>query len=136
MVLFWVCPAKEPRNSEAGWKRLPEIAPQLSSEPPGSTPCRDVFRQDGLADQAGYLRIIHTLGLDSKRLKKPFRKPREQAIGFIAFSRLHTFFRAPKVVDTKFRGLTGFRGDSGFVIPMRIRHLWQVLVFKENLMSL
>jgi hypothetical protein len=89
----------------------------------------------GWSDQAGYLRFIHTLGIDSQRLKKPFRKPREQAIGFIAFSPAHTFFRVPGSLGYKISGLDRISGESGFVIPMRIRHLWQVIVFKENSMS-
>jgi hypothetical protein len=89
----------------------------------------------GWSDQAGYLRFIHTLGIDSQRLKKASREPREQAIGFIAFSPAHSFLRASGSLGYKISGLDRISGDSGFVITSRIRYLWQVFVFKENSMS-
>ncbi|WP_156174584.1 hypothetical protein [Hoeflea sp. IMCC20628] len=59
-------------------------------------------------DQAAYLRFVSTLGLDSEWLKKASGGPLEQAIGFIAFSRLHDFLTAQEALDIKFQGLTGY----------------------------
>jgi hypothetical protein len=77
----------------------------------------------GWSDQAAYLRFIHTLGIDSQRLKKAFGKPFEQAIGFIAFSPAEVFSGPAGSLGYKISGLDRISGESGLIIRDRIRYL-------------
>ena len=76
---------------------------EASLEPPGSVPLveKHLGRMGG-SDQAAYLRKIHPLGLDSTSLKIAAATVPEQAIGFIAFSRLQVFFGACGAADINF----------------------------------
>jgi hypothetical protein len=81
----------------------------------------------GWSDQAAYLRFIHTLGIDSQRLKKAFRGPAEQAIGFIAFSPAQLFSCPAVSLGYKISGLDRISARSGLIIRRRICHLPQVI---------
>ena len=75
------------------------------------------------SDQAAYLRFIHTLGIDSRWLKKARGGAPEQTIGFIAFSRLGMFFTPAGSLGYKISGLDTISAESGFLIRTRICHL-------------
>lgn len=88
----------------------------------------------GWSDQAAYLRFIHTLGIDSQWLKKAVGGAREQAIGFIAFSRLGMFFTPAGSLGYKISGLDTISAESGFVIRTRFSYLSQHIENKRFLL--
>ncbi|MEP3436969.1 MAG: hypothetical protein ABJN75_09340 [Hoeflea sp.] len=109
-VYFRVCLTELSRPKLLVGKRLP-IVWKTSLEPPGSSPLVESYLgRMGGSDQAAYLRKSNELGLDSRRLKKAVKVAFQQAIGFIAFSRLRVFSGHVEVWDIKFRALTDCPG--------------------------
>ncbi|MCZ4291107.1 hypothetical protein [Hoeflea alexandrii] len=97
-------------------------------EPTGSVPLVEGYLgRMGWSDQAAYLRFIHTLGIDSQRLKKALDGPAEQAIGFIAFSPAQLFLRPAGSLGYKISGLDRISAQSGLIIQRRICDLPQTI---------
>jgi hypothetical protein len=96
----------------------------MSLEPPGPVPLVEGYLgRMGWADQAAYLRKVHTLGIDSQWLKKADYGGFQQAIGFIAFSRLRVFWDPSGALGYKISGLDRIRGESVPLIRGGIVHL-------------
>jgi hypothetical protein len=68
-------------------------------------------------------------------LKKAAGEAPEQAIGFIAFSRLAVFFIPARSLGHKISGLDTMSAESGFLIRARICYLWQNIENKRFFLS-